>query len=306
MTRNLKFFILSFSLVFFSLLFFNNWSQKIEISFDNDFYTAQITGSLIKDLDLDFNVFASAAIISEINQIGNQKIHFQKLEQAKMPIASITKLMTALVVLENPEIYQKSMPIVFSKKAVSQVDASRYKILDEGKVFSLETLLNMILIESNNAAAYALAEVMGESAFVTAMNLKAKEIGMENTFFVNSVGLDGQNGFNYSTVYDLTKLATYVFQNYPEIFEISKKQTYHVFDINNEFYYFIPENTNQLLYEIPEILGGKTGWTPRAGQSLLFVFSHPKKDHYFVGVLLNSQDRFRDAKQVIQTIYDGS
>jgi len=256
----------------------------------------------LEKIELNLNISAPSAIVAEVDKRGNEIIHFEKSKDRKLPIASISKLMTALVVFEKPSIFQDYLLISLSEEAVSQTDASRYKILEKGKTFTLKTLLNMLLVESNNAASYSLAEVMGEPAFIQVMNLKARELNMENTFFATSSGLDNKEKYNYSSVSDLVKLAKYVKEHHPEILKISKKETYHVFDSENEFYYFIPENTNRLLFEFSEIIGGKTGWTPRAGQCLLVVFSHPERDSYFVVVVLNSQDRFGDVKQIIELI----
>lgn len=303
MTKNLKYFI--FALVLTSALVFsiNVISQKTEDSF---VFTAQIIDiPEFSKLEIKPNILANSAILLEVDQKNNSLIHFEKNKDAQLPIASLTKLMTALVVFENKDIYPLSLPIVLSEKTVSQIDASRYTILEKGKILSLETLLNILLIESGNGAAYVIAETLGEKEFITTMNFKAKELGMQDTFFINSSGLDNEYKYSFSTVKDLSILAQYIQENYPEIFQISTKETYHVFDINNDFYYFIPENTNRLLFEIPEIIGGKTGWTPRAGQCLMVLFSHPENNNYFISIVLNSQDRFGDIRKIIQKIYNG-
>ncbi|MDD5606259.1 MAG: hypothetical protein PHN37_00090 [Candidatus Pacebacteria bacterium] len=302
MTRNLKFFIFP---LFFTIIIFLGINILFGKTEKAPSFTAQIVEtSPLRKINIQPNLSAQSAIVMEVDKKGNDIVHFEKGIKQKLPIASLTKLMTALVVFENPLIYPKSMPITLSKKAVSQIDASRYITLEEGKTFSLETLLNILLIESGNGAAQIIAETLGEKEFINTMNFKAKELNMLDTFFVNPSGLDNRDNYNYSTVYDLAVLAQYIKKNYPEIFHISSKEIYHVFDINNEFYYFIPENTNKLLFEIPEIIGGKTGWTPTAGQCLLVLFSHPHKDTYFISVVLNSQNRFEDIKNIIQQIYN--
>ncbi len=298
--NNLKYF-------FLGLLLFVSFSVTLNIFSLTDSTEEPLKADLLEiqpleKIELNLNISAPSAIVAEVDKRGNEIIHFEKSKDRKLPIASISKLMTALVVFEKPSIFQDYLLISLSEEAVSQTDASRYKILEKGKTFTLKTLLNMLLVESNNAASYSLAEVMGEPAFIQVMNLKARELNMENTFFATSSGLDNKEKYNYSSVSDLVKLAKYVKEHHPEILKISKKETYHVFDSENEFYYFIPENTNRLLFEFSEIIGGKTGWTPRAGQCLLVVFSHPERDSYFVVVVLNSQDRFGDVKQIIELI----
>ncbi len=307
-SKNLKFFVLSIILTTLILLGLNvvfektskNTSEIINVNIQ-----LPVVNSFEK-INIDLEISATSAIVVEIDKENNEFIHFEKNKNQELPIASLTKLMTALIAFENNNIYQMSMPIVLSQEAISQTTASRHINLEKGKILSLKTLLNMLLIESSNGAAYAIAETMQKSAFLEIMNLKAKELDMKNTYFITSSGLDNQNNYNYSTVGDLVKLTKYIKQNYLEIFEITKKETYHVFDENDEFYYFIPENTNKLLFEDLSIIGGKTGWTPRAGQCLIVVFSHPEKDTYFVSIVLNSQDRFRDTRKIIESIYNGN
>ena len=82
----------------------------------------------------------------------------------------------------------------------------------------MESFLDIMLIESSNKSAYALSETMGEQAFVDLMNQKAKDIGLENTFFADPTGLSDEN---ISTANDLAKFAEYILKNYPKIVEIS-------------------------------------------------------------------------------------
>jgi hypothetical protein len=215
----------------------------------------------------DFEIGAGAAIsvfVNSFNQNFSQaaeKILFEKNSDRALPIASLTKLMTANVVLGNYDINQEK----------------------------IVKLLFPLLIESNNNAAINLAEVIGKEAFVELMNLEAKKLGMNNTHFVNPTGLDSkEKSINYSTPKDLVKLAKYITFERPLIWEIS---------IIKEFENI--KNTNELLGEISGIIGGKTGETSLAGKCLLLVVQAPKNKGFIINVIINSENHFEEMKKLI-------
>jgi D-alanyl-D-alanine carboxypeptidase len=179
------------------------------------------------------NLEAKAAISVKLNENGVKKILFNKNIDQPLPIASLTKLMTAVIVLENYDL--KNTWITISEKAAAQGNVPNYGNLDQeiGKKFPLEKLLELMLIYSSNDAAWALAEAIGVQNFIEKMNEKAQDLGLENTHFVNPTGLDPENlyyhppnqsSFNYSTAQDLLKLAQYILENHPLIFEITLKK----------------------------------------------------------------------------------
>jgi D-alanyl-D-alanine carboxypeptidase len=150
-----------------------------------------------------------------------------------------------------------------------------------------------------------LTEPIGEEGFVDLMNINAKNLGLKNTRFFNPTGLepDGPNEpINHSTVGDLVKLAKYILKNYPQIFKITANQSYTILKPNGAVHHFIPENTNELLGKVPGIIGGKTGWSPKASGCLLLVLKNPKGNGYFVTVVLGSNDRFGDMKKIIEAL----
>jgi len=191
-----------------------------------------------------------------------EKILFEKNTDEKLPIASLTKLMTVYVALKN------------------------YNFSEE-----MKNSLYLTLIESNNEATLNLVQVMGEKTFVDLMNLEAQYLGLENTHFINPTGLDNKDSFNYSTVQDLAKFAKYLTAKNPSIWEISI-----VPEFKNT------SNTNRLLGEISGIIGGKTGETPKSGGCLLLVVQTPKNKGYIVNVILNSENRFEEMKKLIDWI----
>jgi len=157
----------------------------------------------------DIEVLAQSAISVESDLSSEDKILFKKEGDKKLPIASLTKLMTAMVTLEN------------------------YDLTD-----SVKDLLYVMLISSSNQAALALSEIKGEENFVGLMNEQAKKLGLENTNFSDPTGLSSQN---YSTVEDLVKLTEYLLKNYPIITEISRTKEYGQLKNTNELLGEIPD-----------------------------------------------------------------
>jgi len=227
------------------------------------------------------------------------KILFEKNSQDILPMASLTKLMTALVVFDLDETYDFTQLIEISEEAVQQEGTSRYGELESGDVFSLETLIHIMLIESSNDAAYAIGEVIGQEGFVELMNIYVQDIGLEDTHFINLSGLESDNSqMNLSTSQDLVKLARYILKEYPEIFEITANTSYEALNSDGFLHHFIPQNTNELLKEYPEIIGGKTGWSPNAGGCLLLILED--SDSYTINVVLGAYDRFEEMKKLIE------
>ena len=160
-------------------------------------------------------------------------------------------------------------------------------------------------MESSNDAAYALTEPIGEEGFVDLMNLYAKDLGLKSTSFVNPTGLDPDDPLkptNLSTAEDLVDLTKYILENYPQIFKITNMISYNVLTPEKTSHHFIEKNTNRLLTEFFQIVGGKTGWTPKAQGCLLIVLKNPKSEGYFINVVLGSKDRFADMRKIIKEV----
>jgi len=249
----------------------------------------------VEELKID----AAAAIFVERSKDAKKAL-FSKNPYKRLPIASLTKLMTALIVLEN---YDLSQPVRISKEAVQQPGTQGS--LKEGEILTVKQLLDIMLIESSNDAAFALSEIKGKKEFVDLMNLKAKGIGLKNTYFGNSTGLDPLYStstpstiINYSTAEEIAGLAYYLLENYSEIWEILSIKESDLYTLDGKFHHKL-ENTNELLGEIPEIVGGKTGWTPRAGGCFLVVLKNQKADSFLIGVVLGTKDRFEEMKKII-------
>ncbi|MFH1656309.1 MAG: serine hydrolase [Candidatus Nealsonbacteria bacterium] len=321
----LKFFFISFFIAFVFGLGINiilNNSEKAEISEGSELLTAQMNivksekeSKLNFDEDIsededfvnneipeieDLEIRAKSAISVEINQDGTETILFEKNSKSPLPIASLSKLMTALVIFDLKESYNFSQVIRISKTAIDQEGVSGK--LKEGEYLSVENLLKIMLIQSSNDAAYALTEPISQSAFVDLMNIYAQDIGLKNTKFFNSTGLEPiitGAPRNYSSTEDLVKLSIYILKNYPRIFEITAKTSAEILNVDGSLHHFITKNTNNLLKEIPEIIGGKTGWNPVSQGCLLIVLDNGDGSR-IINVILGAYDRFSEMKKLIK------
>ncbi len=244
-----------------------------------------VKNNSIAPMALDIN--SEAAISVKTNSSGDQ-IVYEKNSNEKLPIASLTKLMTAIVVSDNYDLSQK---ITVDQNANAQ--SALKQDVQLGQTLPVENFLEIMLIESSNRSAYALAELIGEQKFVDLMNEKAKEIGLKDTIFADPTGLNPQN---VSTASDLVKLAKYVLKNYPRIADISKSKSFYVPGFGDV------QNTDELLGEIPEIVCGKTGFTNEAKGCLLLVMYDSNNDGYFINVVLGADDRFSEMEKIINSL----
>lgn len=232
-----------------------------------------------------------------VNSQGFSETLFEKESDKPLPIASLTKLMTADIVLEN---YDLSQMVKVSKEAVKEEED--FGNLRVGESLSARTLLYPLLMESSNDAAAALAEVVGKKAFVDLMNLQAKKLGLENTSFSNATGLDPDSQketSNSSTAKDLAKLAEHLFLKYPLVWQILSKKEYDLYSSNGVFHHRL-KNTNELLGKNSLVISGKTGETPEALGCLIILMKSPgNRDGYVFNVILGSEDRFGEMKKLI-------
>lgn len=246
---------------------------------------------------------AESAFSLFLDEDGNTKALFEKEGEQRLPIASLTKLMTALVAIKH---YDPEQQITITNSAIAEEE--NFGQLRAGDVFAVQDLLYPLLVESSNDAAAALAQVVGKGVFVDLMNLEAKELGLSNTYFVNPTGLDPDDPtgpVNYSTAQDLAQLASHIAKAYPRIFDILAISQQDL--ILQGIFHHTMKNTNELLgfegWPTP-IVGGKTGWTPLAKGCLILVLKGPKDQGYLVNVVLGAEDRFSEMKTLASWVYD--
>lgn len=183
-----------------------------------------------------------------------------------LEVASITKLMTYLIVMDevsNGEISLEDS--VYIDEEVSKIKGSSFN-LKEGEIFSVETLLESLLIVSANDSAVALAKhVAGDTnSFVKLMNEKAKELNLKSTYYINPTGLPEEQGQNMMSTKDIFILSRHILEKHPQILGITSKTCMDITDRE-----FTNENTNPLLGEVNGVDGLKTGFTNKAGHCLV-------------------------------------
>ena len=234
---------------------------------------------------------ASAAILYEPK---SKTILFSKKAETERAPASTTKIMTAILTLERCALDEV---VTISRKA-SRVGGSQVG-LKEGEKHSVEELLWSLLLVSGNDAAIALAEHIAGSVekFAIYMNTRARELGCQNTNFVNPHGLSAPG--HYSSVYDLALITAHALQ-YPFFQEmVSAKEKEIPWSQSWDRYL---KNTNKLLWILEGADGVKTGTTNLAGACL--VSSASKDGRQLIAVVLNSRDRWVESARLLKWGFD--
>lgn len=205
-------------------------------------------------------------------------------------MASTTKILTAIIVLENMSLKDE---ITITKDSVGIEGSSIY--LSEGEIFTVEDLLYGLLLESGNDVATALAiGVSGNlEKFSELMNETAEKIGMKNSNFVNPHGLSDE--LHYTTARDMSILASYAMNN-DTFRKIVSTEKITIKPLNNEHIRYC-SNHNKLLGDYEGITGIKTGYTKATGRCL--VSSAIKNDTELICVTLNSPDNWNDHKKLL-------
>ena len=204
----------------------------------------------------------------------------------RWPIASLTKLLTAIVAIEKFG-FDKEI-LINSENGFLETDASNLKF---GEKFSVHDLIvDMLTISSNNAAC-SIAAAYGHDNFMQAMRDKAFAIGMRDSSFEDPTGL---SALNQSTTSDLEKLTTYIVKYYPELLAISRqKENYITEIISSEKRKLI--NINKFAGNV-DFVGGKTGYTDEAMGNLLSIFNWHGENIFIV--VLGSNDRFLETEKL--------
>jgi serine-type D-Ala-D-Ala carboxypeptidase (penicillin-binding protein 5/6) len=229
------------------------------------------------------SVSASSAVLMDQE---SGRVLYGKDAHEKKRIASITKIMTAILAIESGKL-EKMVQV--SAKATRAEGSSVY--LKPNEKIKLEDLVYGLMLRSGNDTAEAIAEYVGGSldGFVFLMNQKAKEIGMANTNFGNPHGLDNFEN-HYSTAYDMALLTRYAMQN--ETYRVISGTKIHKAPNPGEKWDRVWRNKNRLLSKYKYTTGGKTGYTKRAKRTL--VTTATKGDMDLISVTLNAPDDWND------------
>jgi len=226
-------------------------------------------------------------------------------EMKRMPPASLTKLMTAVVAREELDVSDR---VAFSQTA-KESDPLRSSA-KAGESFFRDDVLKFAIMGSANDAAYALAEAVERKHQITAhaparaifselMNRKAAQLGMADSRFQNPIGVDDADHFMSAA--DMTRLLEYILRTHQGIFEISRARETTLYSTDHQSHTVI--NTNDLLKEFPAILGSKTGFTSAAQGTLAMVYPI-KPNRAALIVIMGSRDRFGDGRKLIRWLED--
>ena len=272
------------------------------------FYTSILADDIIENVDeKDINtVIETAAEVSKTPKIDSRyavvidrqskTILYGKNETSKTKMASTTKIMTSLIVIENTNL---NNTVEISKKAAA-TGGSRLKI-SAGDKITVKDLLYGLMLRSGNDAAVALAEYVGGSVaeFAKLMNAKAEELGLTNTHFETPHGLDSAE--HYTTPYELAILTDYALKN--KVFaNIVKTKSCNI-TINGVTRTI--SNTNELLGNLDGVYGVKTGFTNGAGRCL--VTATKRGDLDVICVVLGADTktiRTKDSIELIQYVFN--
>jgi len=265
-------------LSFFSYIFIGEIMKKILICLIFLFIFTPLT---VKG----FETSASAAILMDMD---SGRILYSKQIHLRRSVASISKIMTAILAIESGNLET----IITVGDEINDAYGSGIYI-KKGEQIKLKDLLYGLMLRSGNDAALAIANYVGGNvdSFVNMMNEKAKQIGMKNSEFNNPSGLDEDEG-NYSTAYDMAILTSYAMKN--DIYQSIVSTKKHKVKTNLNYYEWT--NKNKLLFTYNYLTGGKTGFTEIAKRTLVTTAS--KNDLNLVVVTLNDGNDFADHKSL--------
>lgn len=225
----------------------------------------------------------------------NKRVLYEKEKDKKLPMASTTKIMTALLTLEETDLDKE---FIVDKTAI-KVEGSSMGLVENDRVSLRDLSVGMLLASGNDAANAAAVRISGSvSEFVKNMNKRAAEIGMVNTNFETPSGLDGEN--HYSTAYDMAILASSALKN-PDFAKVCSQKSVKL-EYGNPPYARWLSNHNRLLKVVPEATGIKTGFTKKAGRCL--VSSAEKDEVSLICVTLNCSDDWNVHKNIYNDYFE--
>lgn len=221
------------------------------------------------------------------------KVLYQKDPYLRLPVASLVKVMTAVIALENRKLSDEM--VVSAGAANMEPDHMQ---LIAGETLTVDELLYGLFLVSGNDAAEVLAEgsIVSREEFIRQMNVKSAQLGMKDTLFINPSGLEEDGREQYSTAYDIALMSRFAIKNYPRLLAISSTEHIVLPQTLKHQSYDLYSGIN-LLTTYPGVLGFKTGYTPEAGLTLIIVAKRGEQE--ILGILLNSENRREEARQLL-------
>lgn len=253
----------------------------------------------------NLNLQAKGVVVYDV--INNREI-FSKNGDEPLPLASLTKVLTAIITSEKLRDDQK---VTITAEYLAPEGDSKLIV---GDTWQVSDLRDFTLLTSSNDGAFALAtiseikknqkniQISGDDLriqFVKEMNETAQKIGLSNSRFFNEHGLDknADRGGAYGTASDMSLLFKYALQNYPEILEATR---YENLKFSSEAEVYSASNTNTFVTKIPNLIASKTGFTDLAGGNLVIAFNADINRPIIISVLGSSEEgRFYDVLQLV-------
>lgn len=278
--------------------------SKMPVSFESRAAAAQILPYKKPNAGVLYVAGAHAAVVIDADS-GMVLHEYASHEQRQ--IASLTKLMTTMIVVERIKNLEEVVTIpeeaVYTEGTKVGCPRSGYCIgnrLKVGEKVSVRNLLKAALMNSANDAAISLGMHIGgtQAGFASIMNERASELGLKNTHFCTPSGLeiDGHESECYSSAYDVARITVNALK-YSVLWEIMRLPNTTITSVDGKQSHDI-FNTDTLLDQYPNLLGTKTGFTPLAGYSLLAAATDATTKHRVVSVVLDDAQRWQDIQQM--------
>lgn len=251
-----------------------------------------LTIMIIMTILFPIKIYAKATSTIAIDLDTGRILYGNNINEKRL-IASITKVLTAIIVLETTDIEKE---IEVGQEVLKMYGTNIY--IEPGEKITIKDLLYGLLLRSGNDAAVALAVATSgsEEKFVELMNKKAKEIGMHNSTFKNPHGLD-EDTKNYSTAYDMALLSKYAYKN-KTYRQISSTKKYETKTFNKTYLWY---NRNRLLNNYNYATGGKNGYTPSAGKTLITTATKNKLN--LTIVTLNDDSKYETHQKLYEQLF---
>ncbi len=292
-------FSIAIVLLFFSIVYIS-FPEKKESESEISIQKTDIVNNIAQKIK-DARLEAQAVFIWDVY---NQKEIFSQNKEAQLPLASLSKIMTALIASE----YENKNMIV----NIDEKNGNGGLIKNEK--WNLKDLIDFTLISSSNDGASAVASAVQsftknkngveEMSFVKKMNKKAEELNLKQTYFLNESGLDIDEkslSGSYGSAQDVAMLFDYMVRNKPEILEVTSYNKLELKSEDNKIHN--TENTNEIINEIPWVIGSKTGYTDLAGGNLVVAFDNGMMRPIIISVLGSTKEgRFKDMKSIVDVV----
>lgn len=285
--------ILSILILALAAFFFYNAKKEREIESARKLAKENSEQNALNTLILGDEAYFKALSVYDVTS--DRKIYSINDDKI-LPLASLTKIMTVVVALEN----DRAGSVVISDEALKE---EGFYGLEKNEFWNTEDLAKFALVVSSNDAAKALTEY--DDSFIHKMNKKVAELGMSNTVFYNSTGLDlsDKKAGAYGTAEDMNKLSIYAFRNFHPVFRVTSLPQMNF--VSKSGFSHKAENTNLAIGHIPNLLFSKTGYTSLAGGNLSVIFLNKQGHEIAVTILGSSKEgRFYSMENIAEVLYN--